>query len=413
MTSIYTRNGRPLRVLFLGNDDNLNYRMTKWSREFGVDADLWIIQPPDPFRGDIRLLEPDLDSQYSTWVKEVPMGDGRRIAIWPGEIGREIERTYDFVSVTGPTSLMASLQFRCPRGLVATGAEIGDLPFPFKPGYATSMGQRPVSYNLSVAILVRAALRRVDFILDSYEAHTENFRRLGLLEKRVFRGVACDCRGERARVRMELRTELLARYGAARRVFMWFSRLNFTDPSSLIYKGVERYLQALESMLPELRAGTLRLVMGRHGNEVGEFMRLVEASPVKPYIDWVGHLGAPELVTYLSLPNGVMFAEFGENLRELSGIGRDAVSMGTVTVSSAEPSILRRQYGEPAPLMRAVTVDEIRARMRELIEMENDRFAGLQAQMREFGETAVDYHVLIPQFYGLVQRSVERQGAVR
>src|SRR5262249_3182235 len=148
---------------------------------------------------------------------------------------------------------------------------------------------------------------------DSYEAHTDGLRRLGLLKKRVFRGLSADCAGDRARVRPELRQQLLARYGDARRVFLWFSRLNFSDPSALIYKGVERYLEALESILPELRAGTVRLVMGKHGNEVPQFMELIEKSPVHQYINWTTHLGAPELVTYLSLPNGVLFSEFGEH----------------------------------------------------------------------------------------------------
>jgi hypothetical protein len=154
--------------------------------------------------------------------------------------------------------------------------------------------------------------------------------------------------------------------------------------------------------------------MGKHGNEVAEFMQLVDASPVKPYIDWVSHLGAPDLVTYLSLPNGVLFAEFGATQRELSGIGRDAASIGTVTVSSAEPQSIERQYGTPAPLLRALTTDEIALRMRELIDMGDDEFRGRQVAMRQFGEAAVDYHAHMPYYYGLVQRSIaERRNAAR
>jgi hypothetical protein len=408
--SIFTLNGRPLRVLFLGNDDNYNYRMAKWSREFGVEADLWVIQPADPLRGDIRLLEPDLDGRFPAWVMDVPLGDGRLAALWPGGIGRRIEETYDFVGVCGTASLMASLRLRCPRGLTAIGAEIGDLPFPFKPGYATSMGTRPMRYNVSIALLVRAALRRLDFIIDSYQAHDNAYERLRLNEKRSFRGMAADCAGERARVRRELLDQLVAKYGAAQRVFMWFSRLNFTDPDALIYKGAERFLQALEAVLPALESGRVRVIMGKHGNELAEFMQLVDRSPAKPYIDWVPHLGAPELVTYLSLPNGVLFAEFGATQRELSGIGRDAASIGTVTVSSAEPQSMERQYGVAGPLLRALTTEEIAGQMRDLIDMSDDKLRSRQAAMRQFGEAAVDYHAHIPYYYGLVQRSIARRG---
>jgi hypothetical protein len=407
MLAMYDLDGRPLRVLFLGNDDNLNYQAAKWSREFGVEADLWIIQPIDPYRGDIRLLEPDLD-ELPNWVKNVALGDGRRMALFPGEIGRTIDRTYDFVSVTGPASLMSSRGLRAPRGLQCTGGELGDLPFPFKPGYSLSQGHRPLRYNVSVALFVRAALRRLDFIIDSFEEHTSALRRLGLLDKRKFLGLPADCSGSRNRVRADLRKELMERYGKARRVFMWFSRLNFSDSQALIYKGAERYLKALENVMPELQRNEVRIVMGRHGNEVEGFLELVDRSPVKSFIEWVPHLGAHELSTYLSLPNAVLFAEFGEISRELSGIGRDAAALGTVTVSSARPDVIERQYGRPAPILRAVTTGDIAQRMRELVDMEERRFTELQQETSEFGALAVDYHSYIPKFYACVQEAIAK-----
>lgn len=403
------RGGRPLRVLFLGNDDNCNFRMAKWSRELGVEADLWIIQDPDPFRGDVRLLGANAENGIPRWVRNVPFDDIRRMALRPGAIGREIDDTYDYIGVAGPGSLMASLRLRRPRGLWTIGAEVGDLPFPFHPGYVVSQGKRPLRYNLTVALLVRAALRRLDFIVDSYGAHTDKYRRLGLLSKRSLLGFPSDSVGDRNLIRNALRNELLERYGGAQRTFLWFSRLNFQNPSSLIYKGPERYLKALESITHELRSGRVRLVIGKHGNETESFLRLVDASPVKPFIDWVGHLGTPDLVTYLSLPNAVLFAEFGETQRELSGIGRDAASIGTITVSSADPEEVRRQYGAPAPLLQATSADEIARRMRELIDMDENEFRAQQAAMRDFGQTSLDYRAVLPRYYALVQESLARR----
>jgi hypothetical protein len=400
--------GRPLKVLFLGNDDNLNFRLAKWSRELGVEADLWIIQDPDPLRGDIRLLLEDDETAAPPWVRNVPFGDGRRVALRPGALGRKIDAAYDFVGVAGPASLMASLRLRRPRGLWAIGAEIGDLPFPFHPGYALSQGRRPLRYNASVALLVRAALRRLEFVVDSYQAHDDRYRRLGLEAKRIFMGFPADALGERRLVRPGLRAELMARYGGARRLFLWFSRLNFRDQSSLIYKGPELYLEALESVLAELQSGAVRLVIGRHGNEVDVFVRRVEASPVAPYVDWVGHLGTADLLTYLSLPNAVLFAEFGATQRELSGIGRDAASMGTICVSSADTDSIRRQYGTPAPLLRATNSAEIARTMRELLEMSDGRFRAQQAAMRRFGEHALDFRSVLPRYYARVQDCVAR-----
>jgi hypothetical protein len=403
----YDLNGRPLRVLFLGNDDNMNYQMARWSREFGVAADLWIIQPVDPYRGDIRLIDPDL-TQTPSFVQNVPFDDARKIALFPGATGRRIGENYDFVSVCGTASLVSSLRLPVPRGLICTGAELGDVPFPFKPDYARSQGHRRLHYNLTLAALARAALKRLAFIVDSFEEHTLPMKRLGLLGKRKFIGFPADSHAARGRIRPELRKELLARYGSARRVFMWFSRLNFSDPNSLIYKGAERYLKALECVLPEIERGEIRLVMGRHGNEVDEFVALVDKSPLKEHIDWVPHLGTHELSTYLSLPNAVLFAECSEHLRELSGIGRDSAAMGTVTVSSAIPEIVERQYGRKAPMLRAVQTHEVAARMRELADMSDESFGELQRAMSEFGEQAVDYKAFIPEYYGFIQTAIAK-----
>lgn len=405
--TLYTLKGRPLRVLFLGNDDNMNYQVAKWSREFGVEADLWVIQPIDPYRGDPRHLDPDL-IEMPGFVKDVPFADARKIALSPGEIGRRIGAAYDFVGVCGTASLISSLRLPVPRGLICTGAELGDVPFPFKPDYALSQGHRRLHYNLIIAGLARAALKHLDFIVDSFEEHTIALRKLGLLGKRKFLGFPSDSAGARKRVRPQLRKELMERYGNARRVFMWFSRLNFSDPHSLIYKGAERYLKALECVLPEVERGEIRLVMGKHGNEVDQFLALVEKSPLKNHIDWVPHLGMHELATYLSLPNAVLFAECSEHLRELSGIGRDSAAMGAVTVSSAVPEIVEKQYGRKAPMLRAVQTDEVVARMRELADMNDESFVKLQRAMSDFGEQAVDYRAFIPKYYGFVQDAVTR-----
>jgi glycosyltransferase involved in cell wall biosynthesis len=263
-------------------------------------------------------------------------------------------------------------------------------------------------YNLTLAALARAALKRLDFIVDSFEEHTSALRRLNLLHKREFVGFPGDSTSARRRIRPELRQELIERYGKAHRVFMWFSRLNFSDPNSLIYKGAERFLKALECVLPEIERGEVRVVMGRHGNELDKFLALVADSPLKDNIEWVPHLGAHELSTYLSLPNGVLFAECSEHLRELSGIGRDAAASGTVTVSSAIPEIVERQYGRKAPMLRAVLTHEVEARMREIAEMRDGDFTALQREMSDFGNQAIDYKAFIPRYYGFVQRAIAR-----
>jgi len=393
-----------MRVLFLGNDDNLNFRMAKWSREFGVEADLWVIQPPDPYRGDIKLLIPE--GPLPGWVRDVPIGDFFAKARSPGAFGKFIDDNYDFIHVCGPASLIASRSLQRPVGFLCDGGEVGDLPFPFKKGYALSQGNRRITTRVKYAVYTRAALKRVRFIIDSYDAHTHLYKNLGLTNKVVYRGVACDIQADRALVNKPLLAELTAKYRSADRTFMWFSRLNFSDPKSVIYKGADRFLEALKTILPELRDGRVRLVVGKHGNELSEFLKLVEASGVSPYIDWVGHLSASELLTYLSLPNAVLFAEFGDHLRELTGIGRDAAVAGTVTVSSARPEYLERQYGNKSPLIHAITATDLAQRMREVIDMPDDKFQALRADMRRYGETSVDYHALMPRYYELVQRSL-------
>ena len=52
----------------------------------------------------------------------------------------------------------------------------------------------------------------------------------------------------------------------SKRVFLWFSRLNFSDPKA-VYKGPELFISSLEHYIKQMKNDRLIVYMGKHGIE--------------------------------------------------------------------------------------------------------------------------------------------------
>jgi hypothetical protein len=402
--------GRPLRVLFLGNEDNVNARAAVWSRRAGVDADLYLLGNEGSGRGAIETFLPGADQERPPWVRMLPVKDPLAFIRNPSADIDGLCRGYDLLVSTGLGALILAPLFPLPRIHLVVGSEIGAVP-----SYRWALTSRMTAPVLSFRWIddrltrfrysraVRRSLPDIDLYLDSFVPNQNMFRSFDLEDRVVFSGLAEDVDANRARVDPQRLARLTQQYSGFSRVFIWLSRLNFTDPRSNIYKGAERYLAALDSVTDDIATGRIALVIGRHGNDVESFVKLAEKWPFSGHIDWVEHLAYDELLTYLSLPNAVLFSEFGELQKDLTGIGRDAASVGTVTVSSADPEFMTRQYGAPAPTFRAVTTEQIAARMREIIAMPDEMFRANQRMMADYGREWIHY----PRFLDRLYRSAK------
>jgi hypothetical protein len=415
--SEYSYKGRPLRALFLGNHDNINLRTAIWSRNVGIDAHLLFLGDENGPRSRVSDLADAAPGRLPDWIRAQP---ARTVTAQLREISgsKELQAYFagfDVAVTSGTISLQIASAVPLPKIHVSVGIEIAGNPFhvprlPPPRGFPRTPRQlasrvldvlvparvRDTNDVLDderlLAARTRAGLESVQRIFDGYVPNMEALERLGLSEKLVVSSIGEDVFANRARIDQVRRAALIAEYAKVERVFLWLSRLNFLDPEhGQAYKGVERYWAALERRADLVRSGRVALVFGRHGNDSDRFIEQIKDSPLYPHVRWVPHLGWAELLTWVSHPKAYVFSEFGERQKDMSGLGRDAISVGTPVVSSADHDHVRRQLGEKPPFLRAVTIDDITARIDEIVGYDAAQDNALREKVRLYGETVLHY----------------------
>jgi hypothetical protein len=389
----------PLRVVFFGSQDNLGYRYAKWLRALGHHAEVYAFEL-DLGRSQPELLDPELKDDYPDWfhVHRSPVRHFPRIT---RNLCHQLERDFDLMVASGTRGLLASRKVKLPKILHSIGGEVAEAPFPFAGRW---QGVAAAIYRLTRWPLARASLRAMDAIIENYLVNVRCLERLGLMDARVTLPMAEDVAANRAMIERGLLVTLTERYQGYQRVFLWLSRLNYRDPDDAAYKGADRFLRALAEVRPEIEKGQIRLVIGTHGHDVEAFRKWAEQEGYGSHIDWVPHLTYGQMLTYLSLPNAVLFGKFGEDLTILSGMDRDALSTGTVTVTTYDPTYISEIYGGHAPYLLAVSETEIGARMREIADMTDEGFETRRGAMSAYGNSNLDLSAVMPQYLALLRR---------
>ncbi|MBM3516444.1 MAG: glycosyltransferase [Alphaproteobacteria bacterium] len=396
-----------MRILFLGGQDNLGYELCKWSRELGVAGEVYTFDLDLP-RSQPELIDPEVAGRYPSWYHVRRGWPSPHMPILPATLKRRLAGTFDVAVVSGTRGLLASWTLAMPKVLYAIGGDVAEAPFPFAPRWK---GVPAAIYRILRTPFARGAIRDIDTVIENFAINLAALDRLGLGDRRAMLGMPEDAAGNRRKVRADLLAELTRRYRTYRRVFLWLTRINYRDPTDSAYKGVDRFITALAAVRADLERGAIRLVLASHGDDVAALRRLVRREGLEPFIDWVPHLPYIDMLTYLALPNAVLFNEFGEDQTMPGALHRDAFTIGTVMVSSIDEDYAAAIYGARPPVLSAVRPDEIAARMRTLLDMDDGAFAAEQAAARAYGEQAVDYHHVIPRLWALLAEAPGRRAA--
>ena len=133
----------------------------------------------------------------------------------------------------------------------------------------------------------------------------------------------------------------------------------------------------------------LIVYMGKHGIEVNQFLNIYD-SPVFRLIRWVDHLSYPDLLTYLSIKNAVLFTEFGEVNSGISGLGRDGYSIGVPMVNSNTDEMMRKQYTVPGERYFASNINEITKIMNLFLEMDSKEYEICRKKTMDYGNKFID-----------------------
>ena len=389
-----------MRIAFLGNQDNNAYRICTWIRERGIDAHLYMIRQERGPRSRPEVIDVELADGYPPWIREYD-DTGRLSFLKPSKLAQEMERQYDVVVTSGVSGLLAANHFhRLPVVHLTLGSEISKYPFLLF-SLRASLPWR------GAALLMRRGLARVKRIIThGYWGEMRALARLGLLGKAGIWGIPEDPERNRSRVNRELLDELNRKYGEYDGVFVWLSRLNFLDKSSGAYKAADTFLDAFERFaLSDKRR--IKAIVGTHGEDVDVFRRQVIEKGLASYVDYVPHLPFWKLLTYASIANGVV-VEVPEMERGhiLSGLAREALSVGAVVIAAQDNSLVSLCYGEACPIMIAYDVQTCYEAMARAVAMSEEEFQEMKRKSLDWAGRCLHYDKHIAKLLYLLRETV-------
>lgn len=393
-----------MRVAFVGNQDNNAYRICTWLRDVGVDAELYMMRQESGPRSRPEFVDPTLDpvgKGYPEWIREYD-DVGVLSFLRRGVLVGKIEREYDVVVTSGARALLIAPHFRrVPVVHVGLGSEVNDFPmrlFSLRNGL-----QWP-----AMAWLSRRGLRHVSRIISGgFWPEMRVFGKLGLLDKVGLWGFAEDVTRNRSRVDQARLGELNDKYASYDSVFIWMTRLNFVVKSSSEYKAAEWFLDAFERLaLGDGRK--VKAMIGAHGTDVDVFKELVTAKGLDEYVDYVPHVPFWELLTIMSLANGVVVdSPDVETAQALGGgITREAMSVGTPMILGWDKETVDLCYGLGCPALAANGAEECYAAMARVTAMSTDEFGALKADTERWAAEYLHYERRMGRFVEILREAV-------
>lgn len=386
-----------MKVLCLGNADNVGVRLYAWLSDKSIDVSLYRLSADeDSQRGNpyFYLSKEEVDNNSNIKCINDNLLKIRNTSLFDSELIKEINKDFDIVIITGGWhALLLSRKITVPKIFIHVGYEIHSKAKEFRG--LPSISELIFNFHQTLRSyfygwLTRSSLSKVTKILDWFPPTVAVNKALGFENKIIYLAFGEDAEKNRSLVKEELLKEINLSTASAKRVFLWFSRVNFLDSTKANYKGVNLFIKALENFENVLSSGELIVYMAQHGEEVNQFREFVQKSSIHKYIRWVNHLDYPELMTYLTIKNAVLFTDFGEVNAGISGIGRDGYTIGVPMVNSNTEEMMVKQYGIPGPRTYAFTIEEISKAMEEFICMDEKSFLDKKALTEDYGKQRID-----------------------
>lgn len=396
-----------MRIAFLGNQGNNAFRLCRWVRDSGVEADLLRLVGDKNQRSSPESIDPSLATgtappwiQVLDWNPEADLGLASALRKpEANEHARAIEDRYDVAVTSGRRGLLAGRSIRrIPVVHLSLGSEVTDLP--------RKLTLRGVEGRDRVrSLYARQALSQARAVITSYSRTVRTLIDLGHRSKTRLWGFPEDIEGNRSRIDEAMRAELDARYADYEVVFIWLSRLNFLDPDAGDYKGAERFLDAYERIVREHPQRRVRAIIGQHGHHADEFVERVEQKGLRDHIDFVPHLPYWQLLTTMSLRNGAVFDLIDLRLGTLGGVCREALSAGALLAMAIDRVSMDAFYGADCPILDTPDTEACHQAMLQLLDMSVTEKEAYREQLGAWALRHVDRHARVDLFLRIVEEA--------
>ncbi len=394
-----------LRIVVIGNQGTYGYRLARWLRDLEIETDLITIEGKDQYERDrIDSLERGL-ADVPAWTLTYRRYDAR--------FGTLAEK-YDVGLTVGPSGLRVVTQTKgLPIAHFAMGSDVHESPMSYRPpnGQVARLchamkyrlfSSRKTRNARATALDYRKALHEVRVLIAVHPVITRAAHSLGLADKLRAWPFPEDVERNRSRIDLDLLANLNTCYARFDRVILWLSRLNFLNPSSPNYKGVDHFLTALHRLVHEDGENVLA-VIGRHGTDVEEFQRRVGLLGIADNVEYVPHLPHWKLLTYLSIHNAIVCDAMGPIQNVPSGLTREAASVGAALVTNLDNRSVEWTYGTPCPVEIAADAETCYGGLRRLTRMNATQFAERRRDVSNWARNHLDYRILLPKLIAILQ----------
>jgi hypothetical protein len=375
-----------VKICFFGNQGNNAYKHCKYLRELGHDAHLILFAGKETKRSNPEYIDKDLENGYPEWIfrystKQFLFNIIPRL---DKEIKEKVNNDYDVVVVSGNFAMKLASTFskKVPLVLLLTG-----------------------SSNLGVvhkrSYLKRKTVKRSMMILGGGAFQVTLLKMINQHNKLHFHAQMEDIYANQESINEELLNKLIAQYKKYDKVFIWLSR-SVVEKNDNAYKAPEVFIEAVEKFIKSNQKN-IKVIMGAHGRDFPIVKEKIKNYDIEDHFDFVPHLRYRDVLTYLSLPNGVVFDSLRpDRLESISGILRDALSVGAVYVARINYDMLKMRHGPDCPIFDAKNSDEACQVMKTLCELDESEFQELQKKTLSWAEKYLHYKNQINRFENLL-----------
>jgi glycosyltransferase involved in cell wall biosynthesis len=371
-------------------------------RAKGIDAHLYMLKGTSPLRSLPELIDKELASAYPDWIHICD-----RFLYVPGKLREKIQNDYDILVASGEAGIGSAYNFKLPVICYILGSE-GIWGRFFRTTKPSGSLSRSIKRSVRT-YLCKKAIKKCEKIITGYDPIILSVHSIGQSPKQLFYGFPEDVIGNRQRVDKSLLKRLDDRYHKYDKVFLWLSRVNFTDRRNPAYKGTEKFLAAVEKLINNDHPN-IKIIVGEHGLDWQLLKRQIEEKRLSSYFDYVPHLPYCELLTYLSIDNAIVFDELVDRCGELSGIAREAFCVGAVMVKSLNETLTSLSYGPDCPILDASTVGETYKRMRQVLSWNEAQVKQKKAEINKWAMAHLHWEKQIDRFINILKGVVYIKG---
>jgi hypothetical protein len=303
------------KIAFIGNQDNIAYRMCKWLRNAKYNVELFRFSK-DNMRSNPILLDNNSDTQ---WVHII----NNENKLWYFKKTKPyyaIESSFDIVVLTGLNGLLSgNLLGRIPQIYFPLGSEYTQGPFMHtKP--SSSLSEKIMSFFLQKRI------KSAKKVLIGTNPYLESAKKLGIQKICAVSSFPEDVEANRNCVNKSLLSKLNKTYEKYDAVFLWLSR-TILDKTDVAYKGIDIFLEESFKILEESRYN-IKVLIGDHGKDIKTIKKIIDESPFRQNFVFIPHLSFIELQTYLTINNAIVFDHLAYD--GISGMTREALSHSAI-----------------------------------------------------------------------------------